>query len=220
MQDNDFKEDLFGKGVSSGKTPRLPIFDGYVKQQRHLPYFKMPTEYAVIFVIGVLVLLTLSYAWGVKAGRLSVPSTEVLNVKSAGSEEVEDVGYFEDIQEAQDVDLKSYVDYVDDGDVSSEDKDDPLPEVVKVAPEKAEEQISQQTVAGAGYVIYLAALKEESRANGLSDKLRSLGVDARVAKKSDWYQVYAAGYASVSAADSAKVVLQKDYPDCYIRKIE
>ena len=136
MQDNDFKEDLFGKGVSLGKTPRLPIFDGYVKQQRHLPYFKMPTEYAVIFVIGVLVLLTLSYAWGVKAGRLSVPSTEVLNVQSDGSEEVEDVDYFEDIQEAQDVDLKSYVDYVDDGDVSSEDKDDPLSEVVKVAPRK------------------------------------------------------------------------------------
>ena len=221
MQDNNFQNDLFGKGGSQGKSPRMPIFDGYVKQQRHLPYFKMPTEYAVIAAIVILVFLTLSYAWGVKVGRASLPTVEVSTVESV---EVPATPALEtDPEESQtgsEVDLKSYVDYAETEMVPDEELNDPLPESVIALPEEIETPPEQQAVSTGRYVIYLAALKKEPAAEGMSQALKDLGVDARVSKKSDWYQVYAAGYSTISEAKAAKTVLLEDYPDCYIRRVE
>jgi hypothetical protein len=227
MQDNNFKEDLFGKGVPSGKSPRVPAFNGYVKQQRYLPYLKMPTEYAVILAISVIVLFTLSYAWGVKVGRSSATSSEVLEIEIEGDRLLEEPDPAPECQERQDIEVEDYIDQEDEntdiiGSQLRGDAKEVEERVEREEPlaEKTNLREIEEPVSSGRYVIYLAAFKDQSRAEVLSLDLKDSGVDARVDKKSDWYQVYAAGYATITEADSAKTVLSKDFPDCYIRKLE
>lgn len=235
MQDDNFKEDLFGRGGSFGKQPKLPVFDGYVRQQRYLPYVKIPTEYAVIALIAVLVMLTVSYALGVKVGRSYAPAPQFTTTESVTvtpdtaekevSEEEKEAEALE-YQEIREMRLKSYLDYTE---VAPEDTQEDIVESLPeeaVSPELEKTELPvpvaepQALPADGKYVIYLAAFKEESRAKELADKLKAGGVDGRFAKKSDWYQVYAAGYKNITEANSAKAILKKSYADCYIRKIE
>lgn len=229
MHDDNFQEDLFGKGVSSKKPPKVGVLDGCVKQ-RFLPYLKMPTEYAVIALIGVLVLLTLSYAFGVKVGRSSAPFSDVLAVDSTvlrgevkddwmlavpeggnagyGNEENPDL-YADDAVLREAYRKAEEVRLADESHLAAPREEESEPAILApVIPAKG------------AYMIHLAAFREEARAKALSDKLKNSGMEAGVAKKGDWYQVYTSGYRTISEANSAKALLKNDYADCYIRKVE
>lgn len=220
MQDNNFQEDFFAKGVSSRKPSRMPVLDGYVKQ-RYLPFIKMPTEYAVIAVIAVLILMTIFYALGVKVGRNSRPFVEVTPAVEVLVEEDEEIVFSktdeEEMTSSAKIELADNdggLDLLSDGEESEEEDDLSFGKVTESLPEP--EPVVPKSV----YLIYLAAFREEDKANQLLERLKKSGTKAGVSKKSDWYQVYAEGYSTIDEANSGKEKLRKDYADCYIRKIQ
>ncbi|MFA6636102.1 MAG: SPOR domain-containing protein [Candidatus Omnitrophota bacterium] len=226
MQDNNFQDDLFGKSGSARKPPRIPVLDGYGKQ-RYLPFLKMPTEYAVMAVIVVLILLTVAYALGVKVGRDSsyvagVFPEEGVDIKNIEIEPgsrsldqgISEFTVVETVSSAEQHYAAMPESPVEDPRQDAELSDIPQREdPVESLPVDALEKKG-------AYRIYLAAFREESKAKALSEKLTVSGIDANVSKSSGWHQVYAEGYSAISEANSAKEVLRKDFPDCYIRKIE
>lgn len=220
MQDNNFQDDFFAKGVSSRKPSRMPVLDGYVKQ-RYLPFIKIPTEYAVIAVIAVLILMTIFYALGVKIGRSSRPFVEASPAAEVLVEEEEEVVFSQTDESAGTYSATS--DIVDNGgglDLLSDSEESE--EGDNLSFEKVTENLpkSEPTVSKSVYVIHLAAFREEDKANQLCERLKKSGTKAGVSKKSDWYQVYAEGYSTIDEANAGKEKLRKDYADCYIRKIQ
>lgn len=200
MTDNfqsDFFEDRFyGK---KGKKPHL--LERYSKQ-RFLPYIKIPIEYTVISAIALLVLVIISYAVGVERGK---------SFSGVRPVEVQEITPFADEQttrETADEDLPEEM---------------PSPEIAeKPAEEKVKEEAEKEVTvsAEAGYVVQLASFRNERSARDEVNKLKRKGVEARMEKRGEWYQVYAAGYRTIQEAKRAKVELAADYKDCYIRQLK
>ena len=226
MQDNNFRDDLFGKSGSVRKPPRIPVLDGYGKQ-RYLPILKMPTVYAVMAVIGALILLTVAYALGVKVGRASAYVAGVLPESGMDIKNIEiepgsrflDRG-ISDVPVAETVSIEErHHAAMPESPAEDTREDGALP--VALQREEPVKPLPDHPIERQGaYRIYLAAFREESRAKTLTEKLKSSGINADFSKGSVWHQVYAQGYVTISEANSAKEALRKDFPDCYIRKIE
>jgi cell division septation protein DedD len=226
MQDNNFRDDLFGKSAPVRKPQRAPVLDGYVKQ-RYLPFLKMPTEYAVIAVIGVLILLTVAYALGVKVGRTSAhvagvfpeAETDIKGIERELGSRLSDPGTSV-FPEAEKVSREEqHYAAAPESPAEDEWQDEVFP--VASEPEEPVKPLPVRTLERKGeYRIYLAAFREESRAKALVEKLKSSGISADFSKGAAWHQVYAEGYGTISEAVSAKESLLKDFPDCYIRRIE
>ena len=70
------------------------------------------------------------------------------------------------------------------------------------------------------YVVQLASFKNEDSANREVRKLNRRGVEASVARKGEWYQVFATGYDTIDEATKAKRDLGEYYVDCYIRRVK
>ncbi len=232
MSEYKIQEDLFGGGAPSSKPPKTPVLGGYAKQ-RYLPYIKMPTEVAVMAVISILILLIVSYAVGVKVGIEQGP-------RDAGTVVFEDE--MERVSEVTPPDvtvtpvmLKDVMPGPEKVVPSPHGEQPVLPLTGKAEleekivfsekldiPEKesgAKASVDELPEEGR-YVIYLAAFRQEARADEAAEQLRLEGVDARVKKRSDWYQVYTAGYRDIDEARSARDILRQNYEDCYIRRLD
>jgi len=207
MADHDYQEDLFGEGAYGKKVARPRILNRYYKQ-RVLPQLRLPVEYTVIAAIGVLVLVVIAYAVGVERGKsiaaVKMPDMPVEELISAG-EELEISSGPEDVEAGLDLELEQ-----------------------EGAPGSLEESGAPEEAAGeqAGsgvisvYVIQLASFKNESSAVREVKKLAKSGFDAGVARKGEWYQVFAQGYDTIDEATRAKRDLRETYVDCYIRRVK
>jgi hypothetical protein len=236
MKDQNFKEDLFGEGVLSRKPARMKVLEGYAKQ-RYLPYLKLPTEYAVIALIAVLIMLIFAYALGVKVGRGSASTAEIIAIDGQyedivkGAESVLPVAgnekqYYSPVTDEATEERPGPLYGMDEAEQKTEE-DLPLGAVSSDAPpavDKEQEASPRDSVGediGKGvYFVYVAAFRGEDKAKSLSDELKSSGMNSGVSKSSGWYQVYAGGYRTIAEANKAKDILQRQYADCYIRKVE
>lgn len=230
MSDNNFQQDLFGDD-SARKRQRKARFLGEYSKQRYLPYLKIPIEYTIIIAIGVLVVVIIAYAIGVERGK-RISSEKVSSALSQLEEEraailEQEKGLL--IEEEKPGEVEEVTD------ISSLEREEEIP-----APEStadpyegmredyvgappgfmAEKETPPPTVSGSSYIIQLASFKDEAFAKEEAKKLVWKGVEAHVAKKGDWYQVYSAGYNTIDEARKAKEQLIEDYTDCYIRKVK
>ena len=207
MADHDYQEDLFGDGAYGNKVARPRVLDRYYKH-RILPQLRLPVEYTVIAAIGVLVLVVIAYAVGVERGKsiaaARMPDMPVEELITAGGEleispgpEAGEAGF----------------------DLSPEEEGTPVPPEETGAAEAAAGGKAGREVMSV-YVIQLASFKNESSAFQEVKKLAEIGIDAGVARKGEWYQVFARGYDTIDEATRAKRDLREDYADCYIRRVK
>lgn len=245
MKDSKFQEDLFGASVSGEKPPKRPPSNGYVSGQRHLPYIKIPTEFAVIAAIFVLIMLTVSYAAGIRSGRRAERG-EAAEVFSEFADISVDPGVFaEEIAPSK---VHSQVGTVAmrttggiehtecSAELSAElflshegilEKPEAISEVDTFQEESFEfsdemdirsGQTDVEEPASGEYMIYIAAFRDRVRAEEAAMQARSMGKDSGIRETSGWYQVYTFGYETIEEARSSRDELSAFYPDCYIRR--
>ncbi len=170
-------------------------------------------EYMVIIAIGVLVLMIISYAIGVERGK-RLPVDRVVSAEQATLSE----------EKTEDFVITHVEKIVEESSFDEEVKAQKEREAALLAGKEEEKAAASQAVkeavppAPSAYVIQLASFKKKSSADEEIDRLRRKGVDARIARKGEWYQVYASGYNTIEEARRARAGLMEDYPDCYIRK--
>jgi hypothetical protein len=237
MSDNIYQNDFFGDDLQERKKVKMRVLSDYSKQ-RYLPYMKIPIEYTVMIAIGAIVVVMVAYAIGVQVGRSGRESMEVraADDKASKTKDIEKVlddiypdvpvlpqkaeAALEDVSkvdritdlgtEAADPYEGARKDYV--GAPPDEDVDELKPLEVPPAP--------TPTVLDSTYIVQLAAFSDAAKAAEAAENLIGKGVDARVARKGSWHQVYASGYDTIEEARKARSRFQGTYPDCYIRKIK
>lgn len=226
MGDNDYQYDLFGDQVVE-KKGRKPSSRGGYRKQRFLPHIKIPVEYIVFAAIGLLVLVIISYAFGVERGK-SIAGGQI--VEGPGEKRLAGVSPApkEKVKEGPGVagDIVRAVEDAAGAASGPDSKDEVQNAAARVLAVSAEGDTSRtgsgkedvSASRGSVYIVQLASFKTEPSAMEEIDKLKRKGVDARSAKKGPWYQVYAAGYGTIEEAKKAKQELIADYEDCFIRR--
>lgn len=230
MSDNNFQQDLFGGDYHQKRQRKSRILGEYSKQ-RYLPYLKIPIEYTIIIVIAVLVLIIIAYAVGIERGkRISSeavsPAVSQLGEERAAILEQEKGSLIEDevpLEEAEE-DV-AHLPKREKEELSPDTGSDPyegMREDYVGAPPgfMREKETPPPTVSGSSYIIQLASFKDEASAKEEAKKLVWKGIEAHVAKKGEWYQVYSAGYNTIDEAKAAQKQLMENYADCYIRKVK
>lgn len=218
MTDDNFQTDLFGSGSQPQKGKKAWSLPGYA-EQRILPFIRVPIEYTVIFGIVVLVLVVVSYAVGVERGK------GMAQVSAVPDDYSQETTIKETVQKSSGKNapliLREVEEELFDDETSLEEtgKEPALPEksVPAVVPS------SKQTVsadAKALYTVQLISYKSEKYCSDEIEKLKKDGVNARMEKKGDIFQIYATGYSTMDEARKAQDKLSKKYPDCYIRRIK
>ncbi|MBU0682824.1 MAG: SPOR domain-containing protein [Candidatus Omnitrophota bacterium] len=227
MTDKDFQKDFFEEGVSYLTTVKKPRRIKRYSEKRLLAYIRIPVEYIVILSIGVLVLLIISYAVGVKSGETRMNAKFVVSeMPVIGQNEVlkEDLGAVqlldsEPLVQKEPVKLEEPVTEDVPGKIEENfDNTDNaliLGEEIVTTSEKA-----SSTRDGSVYIIQLASFKNEKSAQKEIHALEQMNLNVEVVKKGEWYQVSAVGYETIKEAKDAKEKLTETYTDCYIKRIE
>ncbi|MEA3489320.1 MAG: SPOR domain-containing protein [Candidatus Omnitrophota bacterium] len=215
MFENNFQNDLFEGRFHEKKAVKPRILSRYSKQ-RFLPHIRVPIEYTVIGAILVLIFVIIAYAVGVERGkRLPVERTMRASgemLLASDQEEIPEAVYPEVLE----------------GDLAGIHGEPGADEefleeagelsVTEKSPEAEEKEVSG--IGGAAYIVQLASFRNKRSAEREVKGLKRKGVKSGMAKKGDWYQVYAEGYCTVEEAIKAKEELNEDYADCYIRKVK
>ena len=208
MADNNYQNDLFGDDLEGRRISRPSILNRYYKQ-RVLPQVRVPVEYTVIVAIGVLVLIVIAYAVGVERGKR-------ISAGAAGRASVEEIIAAEKKLESPVIFAGDEEPVLFGGDaIEALDEEDIMNEGGEGGPESSGEDEDVSV-----YVIQLASFKNEDSARREVEKLNARGVKARVARKGEWYQVFATGYDTIDEAARAKRDLSEKYVDCYIRRVK
>ncbi|RKY41876.1 MAG: hypothetical protein DRP85_04670 [Candidatus Makaraimicrobium thalassicum] len=217
MADNNFQDDFFGNhGFRRKSSEKLRLLSRY-SEQRFLPFVKIPVEYSVIIAIAVLFLIIVSYAVGVERGkRLSGVESGSLREETVQpheainrSREPADFPEPERRRQAGDIvqlpleshGVGSKASYPEIGDDESA--------------KRHEGKISAES----SYILQLASFKDETSAEKEINRLKRKGIEACLAKKGIWWEVYTSGYRTISEARRARRGLLTDYEDCYIKQI-
>ncbi|MFH1665576.1 MAG: SPOR domain-containing protein [Candidatus Omnitrophota bacterium] len=237
MEYENFKIDFFEKELGEKKA-RKPGFLQKYSEHRFLPYVKIQIEYIVMICIGILVLAIVAYAIGVESGKRI---SRVEFARSLGDVHAGTVTGQIRSSDAKDVTseftMSSGSRYF--STPGSWDTDEILPgfgEADEGGPgggvpavtsaqdastaESGRDRDKETGFVGSVYIIQLASFKNESSARQEEAKLKGKGVDVRLAKKGDWYQVYAAGYNTIGEATKAKDGFIWDYVDCFIKRVK
>lgn len=212
MIDSDFQKDLFGEQVCEEKARKPRLLFRYA-ERRFLPYIKIPIEYSVIIVIGILVLTVIAYAVGVEKGRNTAGAkigmeTTIEPTENAIKDETEG-------PPVSTIDNELVYKSLEEDTSEVLRENEKINDAFSVLLEgETEKQVRQL------YTIQLASFKKEDLANKELQKLKKKNITADVTKKGEWYQVYTAGYKTIEEANKAKEELLKEYKDCYIRRIK
>ncbi len=214
MIDIDFQKDLFGEQVCEEKARKPRLLCRY-SERRFLPYVKIPIEYIVIIVIGMLVLTVIAYAVGVEKGRNTAGAKIGRDITIEQTENAIKV----ETEEPATSTIPNELVYKP----LEEDTSEILRENEKINDDFSvllEKETEKQEQVHELYTIQLASFKKEELAKKELQKLKKENITADVTKKGEWYQVYAVGYHTIEEANKAKEELLKEYKDCYIRRVK
>ncbi len=213
MGDKNFKNDFFGDDFEEKKGRKSRFLRRY-PEQRFLSHIKIPIEYTVIIAIGVLVLVIIAYAVGVEKGKRYIDKKpEKVAEKELSTVEIEektDIAYLQ--QES--VESKQGEKGVSEPEKAVITESAVLPLV------KSDSEEIAPDPDGYGYIIQLASFKKKASAKEEVRKLKNRGIEGDLAKKGNWYQVYAEGYRTKEEAQKDLRELLPDYKDCFIRKVK
>ena len=221
MNDNYFQGDLFNEKVLEKKKSRPRIFEKY-SQQRVLSFIRLPIEYIVIYSIGVLILVIVSYAIGVERGKSLSASDELFSE----SLEFQEISTLEKdvIEEKEAAVIIPKVET----EIPEENKEEiiiveekaevagPKDEEEKIIPEGIE---NKEIESGDIFIVQLASYKKLDSVKREMKNLESDGIKSGWKKSGDWYQLFARGYKTASEAKKARNKLISTYKDCYIKKV-
>jgi len=218
MTDENFQTDLFGSGSRTKKEKKVWNLPGYA-EQRVLPFIRIPIEYTVIFGIVVLVLIVVSYAVGVERGK-GMAQVNAINVDYSQEIMVKEPAQKSSGKNAPLILKEVEAELFDEGISVEETEKELMPpeKSVPVSVSSAKQTVATDTKAS--YTVQLISYKSEKYCSDEIEKLKKDGVDARMEKKGDIYQIYATGYSTMDEARKAQDKLSKKYPDCYIRRIK
>jgi len=213
MSSEKFQYDLFGENFNSNNKTR-PRRGGKYSKQRFLAYIRIPIEYSVIIVIGVLIVVIIAYAVGVEKGKrmfllCTFADAEHRNIPGP------DVQREELPEKKKEVLTKIPEPAHEEVAAKSVQEDKPEEPV-----DRKRERIEEEPGETKEYEVQLASFKKSGFADKEVAKLKTKGIKARSVKKGVWYRVSVAGYKTIEAAKAAKKELIEDYKDCYIRRIQ
>jgi len=227
MTENDYKNDFFeGRFYEAGKKKSRLV--NRCSEKRAAFHLKIPVEHAVILLIAIMTFVTIAYAIGVKNGKASVrndsvsennmiasstPETKEIVVNVVSEFSPPDSGAMPESKEAKKVVSRDVVLPVETEKVVSEEQIQPEENVQ--AKQVSDSELLDETE----YIVCLASFKNEKFAAKDISALTRAGVETRLAKKGDWYQLYAAGFSTFDTARKAKEKLTETYKDCYIKRI-
>ncbi|MBL7073335.1 MAG: SPOR domain-containing protein [Candidatus Omnitrophica bacterium] len=226
MTENDFKNDFFeGRFYEAGKKKSRLV--NRCSERRAVSHIKIPVEYAVILVIVIMTFVTVAYAVGVKNGKASVKNDSVSEniVIAAPAPELKEIVVNviseSSLPDGEAMPESKEIEEVVSGDVvfSVETEKDVSEELIQAEEEIQEEpEIDSELLPQAEYIVCLASFKNKKFAAKDISALTRDGVRTRLAKKGDWYQLYAEGFTTIDEARKAKEKLTKTYKDCYIKR--
>ncbi|MFH1395125.1 MAG: SPOR domain-containing protein [Candidatus Omnitrophota bacterium] len=226
MIEKDFQNDFFEEEVSCLTKIKKPRRIKRYSEKRLLSYIKMPVEYIVILSIGVLVLLIVSYAVGVKTGetrmntKFAVSEMPIIGQDEALKEDLGVVQLSDSEPFVQEETVKSEKTVTEDVPVTIEENlentDNSLVlEEILSTPKSVKGAVEKPV-----YIIQLASFKNEKSAQKEIQVLKQMNINADLLKKGEWYQVSAVGYGTIKEAKAAKEKLAETYTDCYIKRIK
>jgi len=219
MIDDNYKNDFFGEELNhkgSEKSAKLKNYSG----QRFLPYIRIPIEYVVIIAIGVLMLAIVSYAVGVERGKRLEGGKTVPFVSEESIAFDQQVNLDASIEiSAEEGEIDTQEDVSPQEIIEAETEELLTEGILEGLPRAPEAEEEEEQVVESIYIIQLAAFKSEDAAEEEKDELKDEGVIAEVSQSGDWYQVYAAGYQTITEAKQAQKKLIENYEDCYIKKV-
>lgn len=227
MTENDFKNDFFeGRFYEAGKK-KSRLVNRY-SEKRAVSHIKIPVEYAFILVIVIMTFVTVAYAIGVKNGKASVkkgtvsensaiaastPETKEIVVNVISESSLPDDGAMPESKEIEEVVSSDVVLPVETDKVVSAERIQTEENI------QEEPEIDSELLPRAEYIVCLASFKNEKFAAKDISALTRDGIRTRLAKKGDWYQLYAEGFTTIDEARNAKEKLTKTYKDCYIKRV-
>ncbi len=228
MTENDYKNDFFeGRLYEAGKKKSRLV--NRCSEKRTASHLKIPVEYAVILVIVIMTFVTVAYAIGVKNGKASAitgtvsensvsvsstPEVKEIVVNVISEFPLPDSGAMPESKETEKVVSRDVVLPVEMEKVVSEEQ---IQEEEKT---QAEQVSDSELLDETEYIVCLASFKNEKFAAKNISALTRDGVQTRLDKKGDWYQLYAAGFSTIDEARKAIEKLSKTYKDCYIKRIK
>ena len=223
MTETDYKNDFFeGRFYEAGKKKSRLV--NRCSEKRAAPDLKIPVEYAFILVIVVVTFVTVAYAIGVKNGKASVkngsvsknntvvfstPNTKAIAVNVISDSSLPDEGALLESIETENVVLPPATENV------------VFEEQIQEEEQTQAEQLSDSELLNeTEYIVCLASFKNKKFADKDISSLTLDGVPTRLAKKGDWYQLYAEGFTTIDEARKAKEKLSETYKDCYVKRIK
>ncbi|MBD3296796.1 MAG: hypothetical protein GF392_05455 [Candidatus Omnitrophica bacterium] len=226
MSQEYVQQDLFEGDYNKKKARKTPIFGNY-KGRNLLPFVKVPVEHVIVAVIGVLVMILLSYAAGVEVGRRASSGEETGNETagreeaSAGLEKKLETEALRPVIQTSEKGSGTPAPQIDekapDRSLSSraaeEDKQAPQP----VDAEEVEDEDDKRE-SDSAYIIQIASFRDSTAAEKLVTDLKGRGMSAGYRESGSWYQVYASGYDNIVQARKARAKLITLYADCYIKR--
>jgi len=210
MSEQNPQHDLFEGQYYEKKARKTPLL-GELSGQRYLPRIRIPTEYAIVIAIGVLVAVIISYAAGVEVG------------KRTAAKSVEDIAA--NVLEPSDIaaitlDMESVRQEPGEGILEESEITAGIPKPeAGTQKDVVQEKPGPVAVLESAFIIQIAAVKDQAPAEEAAAKLKAKGFDARVKKDGDWYRVYASGYDTIEQAKKARKEISVEYKDCYIKKM-
>ena len=217
MGNRNYQDDFFGNQFSEKKDGPIRRLKTYSKR-RFLPYVKIPVEYFVIFFIGFLVLVIVSYAVGIEKGK---KIAELNILKENNAEEFLRESYSEKETVLETETIEGNISKKDTEEVFLFEEDKKLLEAQKKDINEAQQiKTKPISVKTPKYILQLASVKNRVSAEQELGTLKNKGFDAKIKKIGNWYQIYLNGYKTLQQAEDAKKVVVTEYKDCFIRKIE
>ncbi|MDD4956039.1 MAG: SPOR domain-containing protein [Candidatus Omnitrophica bacterium] len=225
MIDTEFKNDLFDDAQVKNAVKKTRLLDKYT-ESRVFSHLTIPVEHVFIAAVSVLILLILAYAIGVERGK-HISAREISGKAASGEEALEDMQ------------AGASKDAVAPSESINNFSADILREIEKRANAASEENVPAsvdkgptvpvEETSGAWeeviverreeYAVQLASFKDREAGDREMEKLRKQGVDARIVRKGEWFQLCAEGYPDISEAKEAIKKFKLVYKDCYIRKV-
>jgi cell division protein FtsN len=199
-----------------------------------LPFVKIPVEYIIISGIVFLVLMVFVYALGIEKGKVvaergnSTLGDIDIDADDMFTQEIAQTGTnaSEEPPKGQEPSVGSYQAEEESGsngtDLIPEPEKDAFPDV-DIEPERTGQAAREEMEIDAPeelslYTIQLASFKKRELARRERSRLREKGIDARIARRGEWFQVFANGYNDIGEAKKAKEIFSYEYSDCFIRK--